>query len=100
MLSNWKILVSFCWLPLLMYSSSLFAQGAQTDPAITQVALDTANQMDKSHPKVVPSGPPKLFARECTIGQSAFSPKDPPLKPVFSIRCFTDSQRIDKSDPA
>ena len=67
MLSNWKILVSFCWLPLLMYNTSLFAQGAQTDPAITQVALDTANQMDKSHPKVVLSGPLRNCLRESAL---------------------------------
>jgi hypothetical protein len=50
-----------------MCSTSLFAQGAQTDPAITQVALDTANQMDKSHPKVVLSGPLRNCLRESAL---------------------------------
>jgi TonB family protein len=67
-LPNWKILVGFCWLALfIQYSTTLFAQDAQTDPAITQVASDTANQIDKSRPKVVLSGPLRNCLRESTL---------------------------------
>jgi TonB family protein len=57
-LANSKTLVGFCLLTIVIQcSTTVFAQNAQTDLAIPQVASNSANQIDKRHPKVVLSGP-------------------------------------------